>query len=217
MSKWKNVNALLKRLGVRVAGDLVVDPERAYFGDPLTPVPQYVGHDITSELMERNMVTVLPRATSLVPLEGSEKGLQKVLETSRGAFGETSWTSNEGRVEKGEKDRSGPLTLAYAVTAEDNKGKGEDAEEPRAVVIGSSAMLAGEVFHLQGNRDFILNTVGWLQGEGDRVTIRPVERPLRQTYVSGGEALAIFLGTVVLMPILFLITGGVIWWRRRRA
>lgn len=217
MSKWKNMNALLKRLGVRVAGDLVVDPERAYFGDPLTPVPQYVDHDITSELLERDMVTVLPRATSLVPIKGSEEELQQLLETSQGAFGEMSWMSDDARVEKGEKDRSGPLTLAYAVTAKESKGKGEDAEEPRAVVIGSSAMLAGEAFNLQGNRDFILNTVGWLQGEGEKVTIRPVERSLRQTYVSGSEALAIFLGTVVLLPVIFLVTGGVIWWRRRRA
>lgn len=36
MSKWKNLSSLLKGLGIRAAGDLVVDPERAYFGDPLT-------------------------------------------------------------------------------------------------------------------------------------------------------------------------------------
>ena len=42
-----------------------------------------------------------------------------------------------------------------------------------------------------------------------------VERPLRQAYVPAGEALAIFLGTVVLLPVIFLVTGGVIWWRRR--
>ncbi len=64
---------------------------------------------------------------------------------------------------------------------------------------------------------FVLNAVGWLQGDEDKVTIRPVERSLRQTYVPGGEALAIFLGTVVLLPVIFLIAGGVIWWRRRRA
>lgn len=217
MSKWKNLSSLLKGLGIRAAGDLVVDPERAYFGDPLTPVPQYAGHDITSELMERDMVTVLPRATSLMPVKGSEENLEKLLETSREAFGETSWAAKDAKVERGEEDRAGPLTLAYAVTAKEGEGKEEDASAPRAVVIGSSAMFAGNAFSLQGNRDFILNAVGWLQGDEGKVTIRPVERPLRQTYVPAGEALAIFLGTVVLLPVIFLVTGGVIWWRRRRA
>lgn len=216
MSKWKNMNGLLKRLGIRASGDLVVDPERAYYGDPLTPVPRYVGHDITSELMERDMVTVLPRSTSLEPVKGSEESLEQLLETSGDAFGETSWASDEARVEKGKEDRPGPLTLAYAVT-EKGEGKDEDAGESRAVVIGSSAMFSGNAFTLQGNRDFILNAVGWLQGDETRVTIRPVERSLRQTYVPGGEALAIFLGTVVLLPVIFLVTGGAIWWRRRRA
>jgi ABC-type uncharacterized transport system involved in gliding motility auxiliary subunit len=217
MSKWKNMNGLLKRLGIRASGDLVVDPERAYYGDPLTPVPQYVGHDITSELMERDMVTVLPRATSLDPVKGSEEALEQLLETSRDAFGETSWASEEARVEKGDEDRPGPLTLAYAVTAKKGGGKGEDAEEPRAVVVGSSAMFSGNALTLQGNRDFVLNAVGWLQGDETKLTIRPVEMSLRQAYVPAGEALAIFLGTVVLLPIIFLIAGGVIWWRRRRA
>ena len=84
-------------------------------------------------------------------------------------------------------------------------------------MIGSSAMFSGNAFTLQGNRDFILNAVGWLQGDETRVTIRPVERSLRQTYVPGGEALAIFLGNRCAVAGHLSVTGGAIWWRRRRA
>ncbi|MNF08958.1 hypothetical protein D3C80_2095040 [compost metagenome] len=69
----------------------------------------------------------------------------------------------------------------------------------------------------QGNRDFALNTVGWLQEQQNQVTIRPREGDAIQTAVlTAGQGNMIFYGTVLVFPFLFLIAGGVIWWRRRK-
>ncbi|PTX61822.1 ABC-type uncharacterized transport system involved in gliding motility auxiliary subunit [Melghirimyces profundicolus] len=208
MEDWKQIPNVLKNLGVRLGNDVVIDPERAYYGDPLTPIPEYNGHKITSELKERNMVAVMPRATSFKVK--SEEGVQKLLETSGPSFGETDWESGDLTTEPDKKDHKGPLTLGAAIQEEEKK-------HGRAVVFGSAAMLSGNTFQAQGNRDLILNSIGWLNGDAKHVTIRPVEKKVKQVYVSAGEARTIFFGTVVVLPLLFLISGLTIWWRRSRA
>ena len=64
------------------------------------------------------------------------------------------------------------------------------------------------------NRDLFLNTVGWLVGQSDLLSIRP--RALRASRVSfsQGEGTSIFYLSVLVLPELLLIAGLAVWWRR---
>ncbi|MDA8351744.1 MAG: GldG family protein [Firmicutes bacterium] len=208
MDDWKQIPKVLETWGVQLGNDVVIDPKRGYYGDPLTPIPQYNNHKITSELEERNMVAVMPRATGLQVEE--EKEVEKLLETSGSSFGETDWESEELSTKPSKKDHQGPITLGVAVDEEKKK-------HGRAVIFGSASMLTGNVFQAQGNRDLVLNSFGWLSKDTQNVTIRPVEKKVKQVYVSAGDARIIFFGTVIVLPLLFLVSGLMIWWRRRRA
>ena len=58
-------------------------------------------------------------------------------------------------------------------------------------------MLDSQLFHLQGNADFVLNSLHWLSGEEDNITIRPKEKTVEPITLTPGQADGIFLATVV--------------------
>jgi ABC-type uncharacterized transport system involved in gliding motility auxiliary subunit len=92
---------------------------------------------------------------------------------------------------------------------------GEGDGETRLAVYGSSEFVSNQ--YLEGtflNRDLFLNTMGWLVGESDLLSIR--SRTMRSSRVdfSQDEATVIFYLSVLILPELLLIAGLAVWWRR---
>jgi ABC-type uncharacterized transport system involved in gliding motility auxiliary subunit len=216
MDKWTNWNGVLDGIGVRNEKALALESQATLMADPLTIIPAYGSHDITSKLKDQNRVVVLPEALALsVNKNNANFTATALLTTSDQGFGKTNLaelaTKNltEADLQKTAADLKGPLDLAYAVQTKDNK--------PKAVVIGNGVFMLDDVIGMQGNRDFILNSAGWLQGQQNAITIRPQEEAqLQQIVLTPRQNNAIFTGTVVVVPALFLLAGGLIWWRRRK-
>ncbi|TBL73065.1 GldG family protein [Paenibacillus thalictri] len=210
-TKWKNIDALLAVYGIKDQHAVAIEPKQSVLFDPLTIIPEYGYHDITKKLSDYNLLTMLTLAVTLnVDMPSADYPSTVIMKTTDKAYGETNidlLTKNQSKQDAA--DIKGPLNLGYAVETKDNK--------PKAVVLGGSTFLTDQTISQQGNRDFAMNSVGWLQEQKEQVTIRP--RPgdsIQQAMITGGQASSIFYGTVLLFPILFLLIGGSIWWRRRR-
>jgi len=85
----------------------------------------------------------------------------------------------------------------------------------KVVVIGDSDFASNELIGQLSNLDLVLNTISWLSGEEDQVSIRP------NAASSGGLSMNVIEGLVVwLASLLFLpgaaVVGAVATWRRRR-
>ncbi|WP_260612425.1 GldG family protein [Paenibacillus popilliae] len=212
MSKsWKNIDSLLKHLGVTNKHAVAVEQKKSTLYDPFTIVPEYGEHELTSKLSQYNLLTLL---TLGLPLEASSTdklSVEPILKTSTTSYGETDIPRlmQEGS-ERDDKDLAGPLTLGVAVTTTDGK--------PKAVIIGGSSYIEDQNLYTQGNRDFALNSMNWLQGNQEQVTIRPRENEAYQiAYLTPGQGKAILWTTVIGFPVLLLGIGTALWWRRRRA
>ncbi|MFE5324673.1 GldG family protein [Paenibacillus sp. NPDC056579] len=209
MAKWKNIDALLGLYGIKENKAIAIDPKNSRLVSPLTIIPEYGFHDITSKLQNSNLLMSMTLAIALDAQPVADYPSTMILKTTDQAYGETNLEQlAKGGTTKEDSDIKGPLNLGYVVETKDKK--------PKAVVLGGSTFLRDDVIGLQGNRDFALNSVGWLQEQKDQVTIRPRENQMQRAMVTGGQAQSIFYGTVLLFPLLFLIVGGTIWWRRRR-
>lgn len=217
MDKRKNWDAILQSVGVIDKKALVIESKKTLMNDPLTIVPEYGSHDITEKLQSQQRIAVLPGAMALGKAEDNKDYIATtLLKTSDQAYGKTNLglfapgaRITENDLKKTDKDLTGPVDLAYAVTNKENK--------PKAIVVGNGVFLRDELINEQGNKDFALNSVAWLQEQKDLVTIRPREEAqLQQAVIGRDKANAIFIGTVIVFPLLFLATGGVIWWRRRK-
>jgi ABC-type uncharacterized transport system involved in gliding motility auxiliary subunit len=201
----------LKQWGVTARNDIVVDPERHYMYDATSPVPTYRYHQITSRIDNARLAMVIPGARSLA-YEKEKQGFRfdELLVSSDKAWGETTL---KGTARKDPEDQAGPLVMALAVTR--SKPDSPAKPEARLVVVGSSAFAAGDVLQLQGNLDFAMAALGWLADRGESVTIRARETFSVPMFLTNNAAMGIFVGTVLVLPLLFLVTGGVVWYRRR--
>jgi ABC-type uncharacterized transport system involved in gliding motility auxiliary subunit len=107
------------------------------------------------------------------------------------------------------------VPIAVAVDADLKLMGVPDGKEARLAVFGSTEFADNR--NLEGtyfNRDLFLNTVGWLGGQSDLLSIRP--RAVRASRVSftEREGTLIFYLSVLLVPELLLLTGLIVWWRR---
>ena len=90
-----------------------------------------------------------------------------------------------------------------------------DDREQRVVVIGSSHFLANTYLGNGGNIDFGVNIINWLAGDDDLIVIQPRATIDSQLVLSETDLTLIAVGFLMALPLCLLVTGFVIWWRRR--
>jgi ABC-type uncharacterized transport system involved in gliding motility auxiliary subunit len=213
--------SFLEPWGVKVGNDVVVDQVVRLFQGPalgLAPLVETYdsSHEITKELKGR---TLFPMTRSISANAEGKPGIKAVelVKTSASSWAEV---DIDGIFQRQQAtldgaDRKGPVPIAVAVDADLKLMGVPDGKDARIAVFGSTEFADNR--NLEGtyfNRDLFLNTVGWLVGESDLLSIRP--RAVRASRVSFTEAegVAIFYLAVLLMPELLLIAGLSVWWSR---
>jgi len=225
LTEWKN---LLSTIGLEAHDDIVTDPQRSFYSDPLTPVPMVENHDATQSLLDKKLTVIFPYSRSLEPLAKLPDDLQvrSLLITSNDAFGETDLTKSS--VSKDVNSINGPLHLAYAIS-KPPEAKGQDAPvdpntitapdaetgEPIAVVAGNVSFLGPQTLGLAGNLDFAAGSITWLLQSTNLLSIpaRSDEAPF--VNLTGSLVQGIFYSTVVGLPLIIIIAGFAVWLRRR--
>lgn len=210
-TSWKNIDGIMNAYGIKDQHAIAIEAKQTTLFDPLTIIPEYGNHSITTKLSDYNLLTMMSLAVSLQAEEATGGTKSSVLlSTTSQAYGETDIPGLlQSKTKKDDVDITGPLNLGYAVEDKDNK--------PKAVILGGSTFLMDQEIQNQGNRDFALNSIGWLQEQKDQVTIRPRQGDAyQQALITAGQADTIFYGTLVIFPLVFLALGGLIWWRRRQ-
>ncbi len=102
-------------------------------------------------------------------------------------------------------------------SADQDQKKQEDQKknEGRFVVVGSSGWVANNMLHFNGNRDLALNMINWLSSDEDLISIRPKEPEDRRLSLTRQQMSRIFYTSVVGLPLIILLAGISVWWRRR--
>nr|WP_313787657.1 Gldg family protein [Paenibacillus larvae] len=160
VTAWKNLDGIMNQYSIQDQHAIAVEnSSNRTVQDPLTIFPDYGAHDITNKLSEYNMLTMMSLGISLDAKESDTWKASPLLQTSNDAYGETDIESlmKPQLPKKDDKDVAGPLKLGYAVENKDGK--------PKAVIMGGSTYLVDQDFRQQGNKDFALNSVNWLQGK----------------------------------------------------
>jgi hypothetical protein len=151
-------------------------------------------------------------ATGMPGLEVTE-----IVQTSPSSWAETDLTGLFERqvATLDATDMRGPVGIAVAVEA-NLKEMGIAGEgDARLAVFGSIEFANNQ--HFEGtffNRDLLLNTVGWLVGQTDLLSIRPRTMRASRINFSQEEGTVIFYLSVLVLPELLLLAGLTVWWRR---
>jgi ABC-type uncharacterized transport system involved in gliding motility auxiliary subunit len=213
---------LLRRYGIEVGGDTVVDPaRRLYGGEYLTmQLPLNRGDHAILEPMEVAPLFSLTRSVRPVPADGVVASAV-FLRTS-----EESWaTSDAASVRTGAprfvsgRDTQGPVPVGAEVVFQPIGAPGAPPVEGRLVVYGNAEFANNFFIKILGNEDLFLNTIAWLARDTAGIAHHPFAAQLgiEQFFISNEDAERAFWGTAVVVPGLLALVGLGLVWQRRRA
>jgi ABC-type uncharacterized transport system involved in gliding motility auxiliary subunit len=202
---------LLADWGVTVQKDLVLDlsgvGQLFGLGPEFPLVTAYENHPIVRDL--KDVATGFPIARSLEVKNGDKTMVEKLFATSEDSIATKNLASAEIRQSK--DDLKGPLVLGAAGTYTTGKETGNG----RFVVVGTSGFAANNFIGFNGNRDLFMNMLNWLSSDEDLISIRPKEPSDNPLNMNARQVSMLFYSSVVGLPLLIVIAGVGVWWRRR--
>src|SRR5229473_2076833 len=202
------LDKVLDSWGVTMHKDLAIDASGVGqifgFSEVVPLVTAYDSHAIVRDLKE--VATAFPLARTLEIKSGASA--EKLFSTSDNSFATSNLSSAEIRIDP-KKDKKGPLALGAAGSVKSG------GKEGRFVVVGSSNWIANNILRFNGNRDMFLNMMNWLSSDEDLISIRPKEPEDRRLNLTSRQMTTVFYSSVVFIPLLIVVAGVGVWWRRR--
>jgi ABC-type uncharacterized transport system involved in gliding motility auxiliary subunit len=208
---------LADALGVRVLPGVLVDGSGSALGlrDPrLIALGDYPPQAITRGF---TLTTLFPQASALAKVTQGDWAVVPFLRS-----GAQSWTEfqpidnnkpSDIRYDADAGELKGPLDFGFALS---RLSPSPDKSEQRAVVIGDGDFLSNSFLGNGGNRALGERVFDWLLGDDKLVELPPRGAPDRLLDISQTELNALSFGFLVALPVLLLLIGGLIVWRRRR-
>jgi ABC-type uncharacterized transport system involved in gliding motility auxiliary subunit len=206
-------------------------------------ISNYGSHPITAGFSERTIFS-MARSITLAAESPEHIELAELARSSESpnSWAETDLARlfDSSEVEEGDGDMPGPIVIAAAATLHRDglnwtapavataPGDGNAADavadpaaeapldmEGRLVVVGDSEWANNRYLGNFYNQDLFLNTVTWLAGEEELISIRPRTTRSSRVMLTQQESTAVFYLTVLLLPELVLFCGMFVWFGRR--
>ncbi len=214
----KGLEPLAETLGVEFLPGVVVDATTRLFGienPAFAIIPSYPVHPITREM---NSLTLFPQATALEVETPEHWQADPLLTTLDRSWTEIGPISGTIKFDQDSDERMGPLDIAYAFTrsrAAKNSSSDEQQGEQRVVVVGDSDFLSNTYLGNGANIDLGLNLFNWLNHDDGFLAITARTASDVNLELSRLTQTVIAFGFLFGLPVLLLISGFSIWWRRR--
>ncbi len=211
---------LLGSWGLALNNDLVLDPAQNYRGNAVIPVfLTFPSSDIATNLQKYGVFLPAPRSISETTGANIPAGIA-LFTTSADACAKTDFTALTGQTQLQcdyNKDKKGAYVLGYSV--EQSSGAGASGKAGRLVVVGTSQFITNQTVNNQdsaGNQLLFQNIINWLAGQENLIAIPAKAQDTRNFNVLTNEDSALIeWSSKALVPVLVLVIGGLIWWRRR--
>jgi ABC-type uncharacterized transport system involved in gliding motility auxiliary subunit len=215
MAAEPQLEALLAEYGVEVDAGLAADPQ-FNSGNPYALVSLFYGqHEMTRPLAQRKLNIEFPTSRSLTVLrQGMAPGVktEAVVLSSPFAWVETT-PAADATPSDGEK--SGQLTLVAASTRDTRGAQDKRFDEARVVVMGESEILLDANWGHEANRNLVMNALGWVTHQVEKITIRPPDREVSTLKMDGAMLERLRFVSTDLLPLSLMGMGVAIWLSRR--
>jgi ABC-type uncharacterized transport system involved in gliding motility auxiliary subunit len=212
-----NLAPLADALGLRVLPGVLVDGSGAALGlkDPrLIALGAYPPHAITRGFL---LTTLFPQVAALAQVNRNDWAVQDFLESGPQSWTEFQPIGNDGsstiRFDAAAGELKGPLAFGLALS---RLSPSPDKSQQRVVVVGDGDFLSNTFLGNGGNRALGERVFDWLLGDDALVSLPPRGAPDRVLEITQAELNALSLGFLIGLPVLLLLVGGVLTWRRRR-
>jgi ABC-type uncharacterized transport system involved in gliding motility auxiliary subunit len=213
----------LAEWGVDVGDDVIIDQRFGAQGQPLTFFAlDYPGHPITEGFRDP---TLFHMARSVTPKAEAAAAFSPIVRSSEQSWAERDVEKlfKDSRGELDDADLKGPVTVAVAGTLElgaarpPPAGAGETPKAPQArlVVVGDADFASNAIVQQFSNRDFFVNSVNWLLGDVEAISVRPTEARASRLQLTREIVVQLRYLSLFVLPEAIAVLGVVVWWRRR--
>ena len=208
-----NLDSLLSDYGIALAEGLVLEGDSQHHlpNYPYYLLPTIQSSTYTSDVSSRYVLLAFAQGMTESPDISDDLTYESLLTTSALSYSKTNLESENLDQEEG--DIAGPFDLGAVVT----KTIDEDTEA-KLIVFSSETLLDEQIDSMVsgGNSTMFLNVMSQLVDHENTVSIEPKSMSTEYLTVSAGGAIFWGILTIILLPLFLLITGGVIWFGRRK-
>lgn len=206
------MNQLLAPWGVALGSGTIVDP--ASYATPNKNFPT-----VTRERNAFSLpITYFPDSTAVLVGKDVPKGLaiSALAVTSDKSWLEKAFDPKTAPAFDAGADIKGPLQIGVAISTAPQQGQGQgNPGVTHIVALGNSDFASNQHYANGNNADFFLNTVDLLAQQTPLIAIRHNVMPFRRLIAGPEVASFIKYSSVALLPVLVLLAGAIVWWRRR--
>lgn len=194
-------------LGPGTVVDFIVKPRD---GPPVFAVGapgNYARHPVTDGF---RLNTLFPYAREIGAVESDTWRITPLIDVAPRGWVEVDALDNNVTFDK-TRDVAGPVNIATAF----ERTIGD--RQQRVIVFGTGNFLSNSYLGNGGNLELGLAAANWLTGADELVALEP--RPAADSRLVLDQATLYLIAAtfLVFLPVLFVLAGILVWWRRRRA
>jgi ABC-type uncharacterized transport system involved in gliding motility auxiliary subunit len=211
---------LAELLGIDFLPGRVVDAGSQLFGvdnPTFVVITAYPQHEITGNMAT---VTVFPEVAALGLRDSGAWTQVPLLTTLPRSWTELGELAGEISFDADTDERAGPLDIGVVLTRKRPASEAmEAAAEPteqRVIVIGDGDFLSNTYLGNGGNLGLGLNMVHWLSHDDAFIDIQVQAAPDTTLELGRTAQAVIGIGLLFGLPLLLLVSGLLVWLRRRR-
>ena len=208
-----NLQKVLNNYGIGTMEGVVLEADGQHYisGNPTYLVPNIGSSDALGDLSKANSYVLMPVAQAVEKLEDKRDSvtIESLLTTSDSAYVKT---NVNGTLEKEDGDAEGPFDVGVAVTESVDNG------ETKLIYLTSANLFSQQVDAMvSGNNVKLLaNSVSWMCDQEQSVSIPSKSTQISYLTVTAASARMWGMVTIGLLPVLCLVLGGGIWFKRRK-
>ena len=208
-----NLQKVLNNYGIGTMEGVVLEEDGQHYisGNPTYLVPNIGSSDALGDLSKANSYVLMPVAQAVEKLEDKRDSvtIESLLTTSDSAYVKT---NVNGTLEKEDGDAEGPFDVGVAVTESVDNG------ETKLIYLTSANLFSQQVDAMvSGNNVKLLaNSVSWMCDQEQSVSIPSKSTQISYLTVTAASARMWGMVTIGLLPVLCLVLGGGIWFKRRK-
>jgi ABC-type uncharacterized transport system involved in gliding motility auxiliary subunit len=205
----RGLQPVAEALGLTLGPGTVVDPDATRFNASPTMAiaASYGRHAITDNF---RLNTVFPFARQIGVTEGGDWRVTRLIDVAPRGWVETGKLDGTIAFDKA-RDVPGPVTIAAALERNINE------RTQRVVVVGNGHFASNQFLGNGGNLDLGVNMINWLAGDDALITLQPRPSVDSSLELGRGAQYVILFGFLIVLPLAFMGTGVLIWWRRRKS
>ena len=209
---------LAELLGINFYPGTIVDPtaQMMNVNDPsFSIVTNYPTHAITRDFQ---YISIFPKAVGIIHAAVKEDWLAKpFLQTVARSWSETGVL--KGAIDyNADTDIVGPLTIGLSLTRKDKEETADkNSKKQRIVILGDGDFLSNTYLGNQGNLNIGHNIINWISNDDSFISIPSSSAADSQINISDLMGAIIGLFFLIILPLALLVSGTLIWYKRRSA